>query len=82
MTEPARRKQEKPLIATVMTQASCPGCGVATTERGVPCESCKHKPQFQAPKATIEVGAQPMPAYQRPGVSPHFGPVPTREEDA
>lgn len=45
------------------TTPSCGGCGMAVSPGEKFCEVCKQKPQFQAPPATRNLGAQPAPAY-------------------
>jgi hypothetical protein len=56
-----------PLIRSVVTEASCPGCGTTVSERGKVCEMCAMKPQFQPPPATVALGRQPEPPYHTQG---------------
>lgn len=41
----------------------CQGCGMSVAKGVLYCVVCRDKPQYAAPRATIEVGAQPKPAY-------------------
>jgi hypothetical protein len=50
-------------LPSVTQSSSCKGCGSFVEPGQRYCEVCKEKPQFQAPKGSIEVGAQPSPAY-------------------
>lgn len=74
-----RPREAGELVGRVTTTPRCPGCGTtsaATTAwpRGAPCEVCGQQPRFQAPKATMEMGAQPEPAYQRGDYRGNFPP--------
>lgn len=51
---------------SLKSEPKCPGCGVATLDGG-PCAVCEQKPQFQAPRGTFAIGAQPEPRYVREG---------------
>jgi hypothetical protein len=47
-----------------MSAKGCGGCGTYV-EPGVKyCATCREKPQYAAPKASMEVGKQPDPAYR------------------
>lgn len=72
-----RPRTAGPLAGRVTTLPRCPGCGTTSVPTalwpsGEPCAVCSQNPRFQAPKATIEVGVQPEPAYQRAGYTGHF----------
>lgn len=74
-----------PLTGRVTSASRCPGCGTSTDPtpawpRGAPCSVCAQNPRFQAPAATMAIGAQPEPAYQRRDYSGNF-PPPGREPD-
>lgn len=67
-------KAPGPLAGRVKTTPRCIGCGTSVEEGTNLCEVCKDKPQYQAPKATVQTGAQPTPAYQRPDYEGNFKP--------
>lgn len=67
-------KQSGTLAGRVRTMPRCIGCGVSVQEGQTVCEVCAEKPQYQAPKATVQTGAQPTPAYQRPEYEGNFKP--------
>lgn len=48
---------------------TCPGCGMSVEREGATCgaPTCERYERVQAPKATIEVGRQPEPAYVEGG---------------
>lgn len=62
------------LAGRVQTMPRCIGCGTAVEKVGDLCAVCVDKPQYQAPKATVQTGAQPVPAYQRPDYDGQFKP--------
>ena len=65
-----------PLLPVVSV---CKGCGTEV-DRGVAyCAICVDKPQFQSPRAMIETGPQPVPAYERPDYAGNFRRLPVDE---
>lgn len=73
-------KEPGNLAGRVATFPRCLGCGTTVSETdkevagGRVCVVCADKPQYQAPKATVQTGAQPTPAYQRPEYEGNFKP--------
>lgn len=67
LTPLAARKAPGPIAGRITTMPRCIGCGTAVAEGSNICEVCAEKPQYQAPKATIEVGRQAEPPYHREG---------------
>jgi hypothetical protein len=55
------------LLPSATQSPSCRGCGTYVEKAGDICPVCIDKPQFAAPKATFEMGAQPDPAYRDGG---------------
>lgn len=72
LVDPSLVERPEPIKARAGQKLQCPGCGTAVEKVGDICPVCAQKPQFQAPKARIEVGAQPDPVYKDGGP-----PVPT-----
>lgn len=73
-------KQPGNLAGRVRTMPRCLGCGttVGEEDKEVPggrvCPVCADKPQYAAPKASMQTGQQPTPAYQRPEYDGNFKP--------
>lgn len=61
---PARPASRLP---SVKTYPRCKGCGTSVREGHDFCTVCQQRPQFQPPKATMELGPQPEPLYHRVG---------------
>lgn len=55
-----------PKLTKPLTMPRCPGCGYTVEKQGDVCEACSMRPQFQAPRGTINLAPQPTPAYQKP----------------
>lgn len=72
MTPIAARKAPGPIAGRITTMPRCIGCGTAVAEGANLCVVCADKPQYQAPQATRQVGAQPTPAYQAPQYEGNF----------
>lgn len=74
LTPLAAKKAPGPILGRVTTYPRCIGCGTSVADGEHLCAICKDKPQYQAPKATVQTGAQPTPAYQRPDYDGGFKP--------
>lgn len=51
-------------LPAMTSTPKCIGCGFEVVPPATLCATCKEKPQFAAPRGTIEVGTQPEPAYK------------------